>query len=210
MLNLGETFPNFQAGSTQGKIDLYQYLGSNWGLLVSHPADFTPVCTTELSRMAQLTKDFAKRNIKILCISVDRVEDHNEWIGDIMKFSGCNVPFPLLGDHDGHICKMLGMLDEGLDKKMQTVRAVYVISPDKKVAAVVSYPASVGRNLDEVLRLIDALKLTSEHNNLVCPADWKSGQDVLVKPGEKAEGEKVFEMPSGKDYLKYVKDPTPS
>jgi len=204
MLNLGEDFPNFTGPSTEGLLDLYEYLGSNWGLVLSHPKDFTPVCTTEIARLAQLEKEFTKRGVKILVLSVDKVEDHVNWVEDVKKYSGCNVPFPLVGDANGEISKMVGMLDKGQDK-MVTVRGVFVIDPQKKVKAIICYPASTGRNFDEVLRLIDSLQLTATRKDVVTPVDWKVGGDVIVKPGCEIEGAKVVDLPSGKCYLRFTK-----
>jgi len=204
MLNLGETFPNLKASTTIGDIDLYEYIGNNWAILCSHPADFTPVCTTEIGRMSQLSKEFEKRNVKVLIISCDSVSDHKSWVKDVNKFSGCEVTFPLIGDENGIIANKIGMLDMGADK-MQTVRSVFVIGPDKKVKATINYPASTGRNFDEIIRLIDSLQLTASRGNVVTPADWKVGGDVLVRPGNEMENAVPIELPSGKNYLKFVK-----
>jgi len=205
MLNLGETFPDFKAESTAGAISLYDYLGDNWALILSHPKDFTPVCTTEVGRLSQLSSEFAKRNVKVLLISCDSVDDHNLWAQDVSQYSGCKVPFPIIGDESGQIAHRIGMLDMGADKTI-TVRAVFVISPDKKVKAIISYPASTGRNMDEILRLIDSLQLTAKRTDVVTPVDWKVGGDLIVKPGANIEGQTVIGLPSGKDYLKFVKN----
>jgi len=204
MLNLGTTFPNFSFDSTEGKHDFYEYLGDSWGILFSHPADYTPVCTTEIARLAQLRKEFDARNVKVMCISVDSVDDHLGWREDVKKYSGCEVPFPLIADVTGEISTKIGMLEEGGDK-MQTVRAVFVIGPDKKVKAIISYPTSCGRNFDEVLRLIDSLQLTAANPSIVTPVDWKKGGDVIVKPGAEVEGAQVIDLPSGRPYLKFLK-----
>lgn len=184
--------------------DFYEYLGSSWGLVFSHPADYTPVCTTELSRMAQLYKELEKRDVKAICISVDSVKDHEGWVCDIKKVSGCQVPFPLVGDENGDISGKIGLLEAGVDKKV-TVRGVFVISPEKKVKAVICYPTSTGRNMDEIIRLIDSLQLTTARPDVVTPVDWKVGGDLIVKPGATVEGSTTVEVPSGKDYLRYVK-----
>jgi len=205
MLNLGETFPNFSGQSTVGPIDLYEYLGDNWGLVLSHPKDFTPVCTTEIGRLSKLSKEFEKRKVKVLLISCDSVDDHKVWAEDVKHYSGCQVPYPIIGDEKGIIANSVGMLDAGADK-MITVRAVYVIGTDKKVKAIISYPASTGRNMDEVLRLIDSLQLTASRQNVVTPVDWKVGGDLIVKPGAQIDGQTVVELPSGKDYLKFIKN----
>jgi 1-Cys peroxiredoxin 6 len=204
MLNLGEDFPNFTGPSTLGPLDLYEYLGSDWGLILSHPADFTPVCTTEIGRLAQLQKEFVARNVKVLVLSVDTVEDHEKWVEDVKKFSGCEVPFPLVGDDKGEISKKVGMLDKMQDK-MVTVRGVFVVDPDKKVKATICYPASTGRNFDEVLRLIDSLQLTATRKDVVTPVDWKVGGDLIVRPGHEIEGSNTVELPSGKSYLRFTK-----
>jgi len=204
MLNLGETFPNFTAPSTLGSLDFYEYLGSSWGLVFSHPADFTPVCTTELAKMAQMAKEFDKRNVKPICISVDSVQDHEGWVGDIKKVSGCQVPFPLVGDEKGEISSKIGLLEAGVDKRI-TVRGVFVLDPQKKVKAVICYPTSTGRNMDEILRLIDSLQLTASRPDVVTPVNWKDGDDLIVKPGANVEGSTTVELPSGKEYLRYVK-----
>ncbi|RWS09117.1 peroxidase-like protein [Dinothrombium tinctorium] len=204
MLNLGDTFPNANLPSNLGDIDLYSYFGDGWGIVFSHPKDFTPVCTTEISRMAQLHKEFDARGVKTVCISVDSAEDHIEWVKDVAHYSGCKVPFPLLADVGGKFSQSIGMLDANADNTL-TVRAVFVIAPDRKVRAIISYPASTGRNFDEILRLIDSLQLTEKNKNIVTPVDWKGG-DVLVKPGcEAPSTAKVVELPSGKDYMKFVK-----
>jgi alkyl hydroperoxide reductase subunit AhpC len=204
MLNLGETFPNFTASSTLGDLDFYEYLGNDWGVVFSHPADFTPVCTTELGRMAQLAKEFAARNVKTICLSIDTVGDHHGWVEDVKKVSGCQVPFPLVADTNGEISEKVGMLDKSVDKKV-TVRAVFVLGPDKVVKAVICYPASTGRNFDEILRLIDSLQLTAARPDVVTPVDWKVGGDLIVKPGCEIAGCTSVELPSGKNYLRYVK-----
>ncbi|XP_054153253.1 1-Cys peroxiredoxin-like [Oppia nitens] len=203
MLNLGETFPNFTAQSTAGTINLYDYLADKWALLLSHPSDFTPVCTTEIGRLSQLNNEFDKRNVKVLLISCDSVDDHNKWAQDVSHYCQCQVPYPIIGDQSGTIANMIGMLDKGSDK-MITVRAVFVISPDKRVKAIISYPASTGRNMNEILRLIDSLQLTAKRTDVVTPVDWKVGGDLIVKPGANIEGQRVVDLPSGKDYLKFV------
>lgn len=204
MLNLGETFPNYKGPSTQGTIDIYEYFGNSWGILFSHPADYTPVCTTEISRMAQLTQDFKKRNVKVLCLSIDKLEDHNGWVTDVEKVAGCTVPFPLVADESGEYSEKIGMLDKGQDKRI-TVRGVFVIDPEKKIKAIICYPASTGRNFDEILRLVDSLQLTNERKDIVTPVDWKQGGDVLVKPGSEVQGANKVDLPSGKSYLQFVK-----
>jgi len=205
MLNLGETFPDVRAESTVGAIGLYDYLGDNWGLVLSHPKDFTPVCTTEIARLSQLAEEFDRRGVKVVLISCDSVDDHNLWAQDVSHYCGSKVPFPIIGDQSGQIATQIGMLDKDSDK-MVTVRAVFVIGTDKKVKAIISYPASTGRNMDEILRLIDSLQLTAKRTNVVTPVDWKVGGDLIVKPGANIEGQTVIDLPSRKDYLKFVKN----
>ncbi|CAG2170530.1 unnamed protein product [Oppiella nova] len=205
MLNLGEIFPDVSSQSTAGAINLYEYLGDNWALVLSHPKDFTPVCTTEIARLAQLRPEFERRGVKVVLISCDSVDDHNAWAQDVAHYCGSQVPYPIIGDESGQIANRLGMLDKDSDK-MVTVRAVFVIGPDKKVKAIISYPASTGRNMDEILRLIDSLQLTAKRTDVVTPVDWKVGGDLIVKPGANIEGQTVIGLPSGKDYLKFVKN----
>lgn len=204
MLNLGVEFPNFVCKTTLGELDLHKYLGDSWGLICSHPADFTPVCTTEIARMAQLTKETDKRNVKVVFLSCDPVESHKTWVKDIEHYSGCKVPFPVIDDEDNKITKITGMYEEGLDK-FQTVRGVFVLDPAKKIKATVCYPAAAGRNFDEIIRLIDALQLTASNNEIVTPTNWKAGDEVLVKPGCEGTGARVVDLPSGKDYLRFQK-----
>lgn len=204
MLNLGVDFPNFSLNTTLGELKLYDYLADSWGLICSHPADFTPVCTTEIARMAQLVKETEKRNVKVAFLSCDPVEMHKDWVKDIEAYSGCKVPFPIVDDVNNTISAAVGMNEEGLDK-FQTVRGVFVLDPSKRVRATLCYPTQVGRNFDEIIRLIDALQLTAKNNEVVTPAGWKVGDEVLVKPGCEGTGARVAELPSGKDYLRFTK-----
>ena len=204
MLNLGETFPNFVAPSTQGLLDIYAHLGNSWGVIFSHPADYTPVCTTEIARMAQLFKQFEQRNVKPIVLSIDTVDDHKAWVEDVQKVSGCEVKFPLVGDETGNIAESIGMLDKSQDKRV-TVRGVFVIDPEKKVKATICYPTSTGRNFDEIIRLIDSLQLTTLRPEVVTPVDWQVGGELIVKPGCEIEGCTTVQLPSGKGYLRYVK-----
>lgn len=207
MINLGEKFFNFQAISTLGPFDLYQYLGDEWGLLVSHPKDFTPVCTTELSRLASLQNEFKKRNVKPFAISVDSLEDHQSWSQDIEHYSKCKVNFPLIADPHATLAAKLGLLDVESNDTL-TVRAVVIISPQKKVKTTICYPASSGRNFDEILRIIDSLQLTEKYQNLVTPVDWKVGQDLIVKPeSDSPAGTQVVQLPSSKEYLRFIPQP---
>jgi len=204
MLNIGTEFPDFEVNTTLGKMKLFDYFGDSWGLLCSHPADFTPVCTTEIARMAQLVKETDKRNVKVCFLSCDPVDMHKEWIKDIEQYSGCKVPFPIIDDDNNEISRKVGMYEEGLDK-FQTVRGVFVIDPKRKIRATICYPTQVGRNFDEVIRLLDALQLTAKNNEIVTPHGWKEGGEVLVKPGCEGTGARVEKLPSGKDYLRFTK-----
>lgn len=204
MLNLGVEFPDFEVNTTLGKIKLHEYFGDSWALVCSHPADFTPVCTTEIGRMAQLVKETEKRNVKVCFLSCDPVESHKDWVKDIEAYSGCKVPFPIIDDENNTISAKVGMNEENLDK-FQTVRGVFVLDPSKKVRATICYPASVGRNFDEIIRLVDALQLTTKNSSLATPANWKEGDDVILKPGCEGTGFRVENLPSGKDYLRFIK-----
>lgn len=204
MLNLGVIFPNFDVTTTLGKLKLHDFFGDSWALICSHPADFTPVCTTEIARMAQLVKETDKRNVKVCFLSCDPVEMHLEWIKDIEKFSGCKIPFPVIDDANNTISAQVGMNDEGLDK-FQTVRGVFILDPSKKIRATLCYPTEVGRNFDEIIRVVDALQLTAQNREIVCPAGWKVGDEVLVKPGCEGTGARVEQLPSGKEYLRFQK-----
>lgn len=204
MLNLGVEFPNFEVVTTLGNFKLHDYIGDSWTLFCSHPADFTPVCTTEIARMAQLVKETDKRNVKVLFLSCDPVDSHKEWVKDIEAYSGCKVPFPIIDDKDNTISKSVGMYEEGLDK-FQTVRGVFVLDPSKKIRGTILYPTQVGRNFDEIIRLVDGLQLTAKNTEVVTPAGWKEGDEVLVKPGCEGAGARVEKLPSGKDYLRFTK-----
>lgn len=204
MLNLGVEFPDFEVNTTLGKLKLHEFLADSWALICSHPADFTPVCTTEIARMAQLVKETEKRNVKVCFLSCDPVESHKEWVKDIEAYSGCKVPFPIIDDDNNAISKAVGMFEEGGDKFM-TVRGVFVLDPKKKIRATVVYPTQVGRNFDEIIRLIDGLQITAKNNEIVTPAGWKVGDEVLVKPGCEGTGARIEKLPSGKEYLRFTK-----
>ncbi|WP_346316460.1 peroxiredoxin [Chitinophaga sp. YIM B06452] len=184
-LRLGDTAPNFKAKTTIGEIDFYEYLGDSWGVLFSHPADFTPVCTTELGKTALLNGEFAKRNVKVLALSVDPLDKHKSWIGDINETQGCDVTFPIIADEDKTVANLYGMIHPNASETF-TVRSLFVIGPDKKVKLTITYPASTGRNFHEVLRVIDSLQLTANYS-VATPADWKDGEDVIVVPAVKTE-----------------------
>ena len=177
-LQLGDDAPDFTAETTEGKINLYEYLGDGWGILFSHPKDFTPVCTTELGAAARLQPEFAKRNTKVLAISVDPVDAHHQWAGDIEDVTGQKLNYPVIGDPDRTVADLYGMIHpKALDT--MTVRSVFIIGPDKKIKLTLTYPAATGRNFDEILRVLDSLQLTAKHQ-VATPADWKQGQDVII------------------------------
>jgi len=188
-LKIGETAPDFEAQTTEGPIRFHDWLGDSWGVLFSHPKDFTPVCTTELGYMARLKPEFDKRDVKIIGLSVDPVDNHAKWSEDIKSSQGFAPNFPMIGDTDLKVSKLYGMLPEGLDDTWegrtaadnQTVRNVFVIGPDKKVKLIIVYPMSTGRNFDEVLRVIDSMQLTARHR-VATPVNWKQGDDVIILP----------------------------
>lgn len=184
-LRLGDIAPNFKAKTTQGNIDFYEYLGDSWGVLFSHPADYTPVCTTELGRTALLKDEFAKRNVKVLALSVDPLDKHQGWINDINETQDCEVNFPIIADEDKTVANLYGMIHPNASETF-TVRSLFIIGPDKKVKLTITYPASTGRNFFEVLRVIDSLQLTAQYS-VATPANWQEGEDVIVVPAIKTE-----------------------
>ena len=184
-LKLGDTAPNFTAQTSEGELTFYDWLGDSWGVLFSHPADYTPVCTTELGRTAQLKDEFAKRNTKVMAVSVDDLDSHQGWIKDINETQNTTVNFPLIADPHREIADLYGMIHPNASDTM-TVRSVFVISPDKKVKLLLTYPASTGRNFNEILRVIDSLQLTANYG-VATPADWKDGDDVVISPSIKDE-----------------------
>jgi len=218
IMKLGDVFPNFEADTTIGKIKFHDFAGDSWVVLFSHPKDFTPVCTTELGRVAQLKPEFDKRSIKLIALSCDPVEDHNAWAKDIESYAGCaKLPYPIIADPKRDLSVLFGMLDP--DEKDSTgmplsCRAVFVIGSDKKLKLSILYPATTGRNFDEVLRVIDSLKLTAEQK-VATPVDWKVGDKCMVVPSiPTEEAKKIFPkgveikaVPSGKEYLRYTPDP---
>lgn len=206
-LRLGDTAPNFKAKTSKGEIDFYEYLGDSWGILFSHPADYTPVCTTELGRTALLQEEFAKRNVKVLAVSVDPLEKHQGWIKDINETQSCNVDFPLIADEDKTVANLYGMIHPNASETF-TVRSLFVIGPDKKIKLTITYPASTGRNFYEVLRVIDSLQLTAKHS-VSTPADWKQGEDVIISPAIPTEEAKqrFKEVREIKPYLRYTSQP---
>jgi alkyl hydroperoxide reductase subunit AhpC len=209
-LRIGDVAPDFEQDSTQGKIHFHQYLGESWGLLFSHPADFTPVCTTELGYTAKLKSEFDKRNVKVIALSVDSNQSHDGWLPDIAETQGTAVNFPILADADRKVAELYDMIHPNADDKT-TVRSVFFIGPDKKIKASITYPASTGRNFDEILRVIDSLQLTAGHK-VATPVNWKKGEDVIIVPALKDEAEIKQRFPEGfkavKPYLRIVKDPS--
>ncbi|GAB1857979.1 peroxiredoxin [Flavobacteriaceae bacterium MHTCC 0001] len=179
-IRLGDEAPNFKANSTEGEINFHDWLGNSWGILFSHPADYTPVCTTELGTVAKYKDEFDKRNVKVVALSVDGLESHKGWIGDINETQGTSVNFPIIADEDRKVSELYDMIHPNANSKL-TVRSVFVIGDDKKVKLIITYPASTGRNFDELLRVIDSLQLTAYHK-VATPANWKHGEDVVVSP----------------------------
>lgn len=207
-LRLGDIAPNFQADSSLGRIDFHEYLGSSWGVLFSHPADFTPVCTTELGRTASLHEEFAKRNVKVLALSVDSASSHLNWIKDINETQHVTVDFPIIADLDRSVANAYDMIHPNASETF-TVRSLFIIGADKKVKLFITYPASTGRNFTEVLRVIDSLQLTANYS-VATPADWKEGEDVIVVPAISTEAA-IEKFPKGvkvvKPYLRYTPQP---
>mgnify|MGYP002479340627 CR=1 FL=1 len=216
-LRIGSTAPDFEADTTEGKIRFHDWIGDSWAVLFSHPKDFTPVCTTELGYMAKLKPEFAKRNTKIIGLSVDPVADHKKWSNDIKETQGAAPNYPMIGDPDLSVSKAYGMLPADLEGSCagrtpadnQTVRNVYVIGPDKKVKLMISYPMTTGRNFDEILRVIDSLQLTDAHR-VATPVNWKQGEDVIIVPAVSDE-EAKSKFPKGwrtlKPYLRLTPQP---
>ena len=208
-LLLGDTVPDFEQESTEGTIRFHDWIGDGWAVLFSHPADFTPVCTTELGRVAQLKPEFEKRNCKIIATSVDPLDAHRKWIGDIEETQSVKVNFPLLADADRKVANLYGMIHPNADAKV-TVRAVFIIDGNKKLRASITYPPPTGRNFDEILRAIDALQLT-DRAKVATPVDWKDGDECIILPSitDPAEIEKLF--PKGhrelRPYLRYTPQP---
>lgn len=207
-LRLGDTAPNFTAKTSLGEIDFYEYLGNSWGILFSHPADYTPVCTTELGRTAALKDEFAKRNTKVLALSVDDVESHLGWIGDINETQNCSVDFPIIADKDRKVSEQYDFIHPNASATA-TVRSLVIIGPDKAVKLIITYPASTGRNFVEVLRVLDSLQLTANYS-VATPANWKEGEKVIVVPAVSTE-DAIKKFPKGidivKPYLRYTPQP---
>ena len=207
-LRLGDVAPNFKAKTSIGEIDFYEYLGDSWGVLFSHPADYTPVCTTELGKTALLKAEFEKRGVKVLALSVDGVESHKSWINDINETQHTNVEFPIIADEDRTVANLYDMIHPNANETL-TVRSLFIIGPDKKVKLFITYPASTGRNFTEVLRVIDSLQLSAQYT-VATPADWKDGDDVIVANSVTTEAA-VAKFPKGvkivKPYLRYTPQP---
>lgn len=208
-LRLGDTAPDFTAVTTEGTLNFYEYLGDSWGILFSHPADFTPVCTTELGTAAKFKDEFDKRNVKMMALSVDGAASHMEWIKDINETQHTEVNFPIIADVERKVSDLYDMIHPNADDTL-TVRSVFIIDPDKKIRLMLTYPASTGRNFYELLRVIDSLQLTSKYK-VATPADWKNGEKVVVSPAiPTEEAKKIFTkgVEEIKPYLRLTPDPT--
>jgi thioredoxin-dependent peroxiredoxin len=207
-VRIGDEAPNFTAETTEGTVDLHEYLGGGWGMLFSHPKDFTPVCTTELGAFARRKSEFDARGVKLIGVSVDSVDDHRRWIGDIEETQGSALNYPLIGDPERKVATLYDMIHPNANDTL-TVRSVFIIGPDKKVKLILTYPASTGRNVDELLRVIDSLQLTANHS-VATPVDWKDGEDVIIVPAVSDEDAKE-KFPEGwktlKPYLRVVAQP---
>ena len=205
-IKLGEIAPDFKAETSKGPIQFHDYLGDGWGVLFSHPADFTPVCTTELGRVAQLQPEFEKRNTKVIAVSVDTIGDHHEWIKDINETQKTTVNYPIIADDGRKVAELYNMINPEVSNKA-TVRSVFVVGPDKKVKLTLTYPPSTGRNFDEILRVIDSLQLTADYS-VATPADWKQGEDVIISPSIKDE-HIAAKFPKGHERVKPYLRTTP-
>src|SRR6516225_5232837 len=205
---LGDTAPDFTAQTTQGEVRFHQWLGDSWGVLFSHPADYTPVCTTELGAVAKLKQEFARRNVKVMAVSVDPLEAHHRWIKDIDETQACTMNFPVIADADRKVAAAYEMIHPNADSTA-TVRSVFIIGPDKKIKLTLTSPASTGRNFAEILRVIDSLQLTANHK-VATPVDWKQGQDCIITPAVSDEQAKSLfptGFRTGKPYLRYTPQP---
>lgn len=207
-LRLGDIAPNFTAETTEGPIDFHEWLGSSWGVLFSHPKDFTPVCTTELGECARLKPEFDRRNVKVIGLSVDQADSHKRWAADIEETQGSALNFPVIADPDHKVAELYDMIHPEISDVF-TVRSVFIIGPDKKVKLMITYPASTGRNFDEILRVIDSLQLTASYS-VATPVNWKDGDDVIIVPSLSDEAAKE-KFPGGwktlKPYLRVVPQP---
>ncbi len=217
-LRINDTAPNFTAQTTHGPIDLHNCIGDSWAILISHPKDFTPVCTTELGYMAKIEPEFTRRNAKLVGLSVDPVDNHSRWLADIEETQGAKVDYPIIADSDLKVSKLYNMLpaeepdtSEGRTAALnQTVRSVFIVGPDKKIKLMLTYPMTTGRNFDEILRVLDSMQLTAKHK-VSTPANWKQGEDVIISGSVTDEDAKKL-FPDGwkapKPYLRIVKQPT--
>ncbi len=205
-IRLGDEAPNFTAETTEGTLDFHEWLGNSWGILFSHPADYTPVCTTELGMASKLKHEFDKRNVKMIAISVDGIEDHKSWINDINETQHCTVNFPLIADPDKKVANLYDMIHPNANDKM-TVRSVFIIGPDKKVKLMLTYPASTGRNFQELIRVIDSLQLTSYYS-VATPVNWNNGEDCIVINSIKTE-DIPAKFPKGHKVIKHYLRTTP-
>lgn len=207
-LRLGDEAPNFTAVTTEGTLDFHQWLGTNWGILFSHPKDYTPVCTTELGAVAKMKSEFDKRGVKVIAVSVDPIQSHHGWISDINETQNTNMNFPVIADPDRVVATAYDMIHPKADDTF-TVRSVFIIGPDKKIKLTLTYPASTGRNFLELLRVIDSLQLTAKHK-VATPANWEDGQDCIISPAVKDEDTAAL-FPKGmrkvKPYLRYTPQP---
>jgi len=208
-LHIGSVAPDFQANTTQGPIQFHQWIGSTWAVLFSHPKDFTPVCTTELGRAANLKAEFDRRNAKMIAVSVDDVDSHKKWIGDIEETQKATMNFPIIGDEGRVVAKLYDMIHPEANDTL-TVRSVFLIDPNKKIRAMITYPASTGRNFSEILRVIDSLQLTDSHK-VATPADWKDGDDCVIVPSLQDPKELAERFPKGfkavRPYLRITPQP---
>jgi alkyl hydroperoxide reductase subunit AhpC len=214
-LRINDTAPDFEAETTQGKIKFHDWIGDQWAILFSHPKDFTPVCTTELGYMAKIEPEFAKRNAKLIGLSVDPVGRHEEWSRDIEETQGAKVKYPMIGDHDLKVAKLYNMLpaeevasDSRTPATNATVRSVFIVGPDKKIKLMLTYPMTTGRNFDEILRVLDSIQLTAKHR-VATPVNWKQGEDVIITTAvSNEEAEKIFPgFKTIKPYLRTTKQP---
>jgi alkyl hydroperoxide reductase subunit AhpC len=207
-LRLGDLAPDFTAETTEGKIEFHKWLGNSWGIFFSHPKDFTPVCTTELGAVAKLKSEFDKRNVKVIAVSVDGLDSHNKWVPDIEETQGVKVNYPIIADPDKKVAILYDMIHPNASDNA-TIRSVFIIGPDKKIKLTITYPASTGRNFDEILRVIDSLQLTAQYS-VATPVNWQHGEDVIIVPAVKDE-EIVAKFPKGhtavKPYLRYTPQP---
>lgn len=208
-LRLGDIAPDFTQESSEGIIEFHNYLGDSWGILFSHPKDYTPVCTTELGRVAKLKDEFSKRNVKVLALSVDPVDSHKGWISDINETQNTTMNFPIVADADKKVSDLYDMIHPNASDTM-TVRSVFIIDNNKKIRLVITYPASTGRNFDEILRVIDSMQMTDKYS-VATPVDWKDGEDVVIAPGIQDENELKEKFPKGytiiKPYLRMTPQP---